>query len=502
MIRKIRPGVEMDMGLEQLKEANEAVQAAEKKINPRYRLGYHIMAPANWINDPNGLVQFKGEYHVFYQHHPYSVNWGPMHWGHVKSKDLVHWEQLPVALMPGDPCDIEGCFSGSAVDNNGELNLIYTGHRFSDKEKTIPDQVQCRAFSKDGIHFEKDALNPVIPNHPDAGSGDFRDPKVWKHGGYWYLVAGTRQDKIGKVVLYKSPDLRHWAYQGVLAESDGAQGYMWECPDFYQLDGKYVLMFSPQGIEPSGDLCRNLYQTGYLVGDYDYKTNVFKHGGFTELDHGHDFYAVQSFEDIKGRRIVIGWMDMWESPMPEKEDGWAGALTLPRELHLSSDRKIRMTPVEELKQLREKELLHLKNERIDGNRMFANLTNDLLELKIEFDGVTSSAADFEIKLRVGKNEETVIRYDLKEEKLIIDRSKSGLAVAGFRRAAWSKSAQMKLHIYLDRSSIELFAGDGEVVMTSRIYPTEKNEGVQLFATDGFVKVTDIKAWKLGDIWRD
>jgi beta-fructofuranosidase len=123
--------------INKLKQAQDALDTAKEGINNRYRLGYHIMAPANWINDPNGLVQYKGEYHVFYQHHPYDENWGPMHWGHVKSKDLVHWEHLPIALAPGDACDTNGCFSGSAVDNDGELTLIYTGHHYIIKIKIL-----------------------------------------------------------------------------------------------------------------------------------------------------------------------------------------------------------------------------------------------------------------------------------------------------------------------------------------------------------------------------
>ncbi|RBN37702.1 sucrose-6-phosphate hydrolase, partial [Priestia megaterium] len=120
--------------INKIEQAQHSLNEAEKKVNHQYRLGYHIMAPANWINDPNGLVQYKGEYHVFYQHHPYDENWGPMHWGHVKSKDLVHWQHLPIALAPGDTFDKDGCFSGSAVDNEGELTLIYTGHNYIDKE--------------------------------------------------------------------------------------------------------------------------------------------------------------------------------------------------------------------------------------------------------------------------------------------------------------------------------------------------------------------------------
>ncbi|RYM05039.1 glycoside hydrolase family 32 protein [Sporolactobacillus sp. THM7-7] len=488
------------MESEQLTKANDAVRTAEKTINPRYRLGYHIMAPSNWINDPNGLVQYKGEYHVFFQHHPYSPDWGPMHWGHVKSKDLVHWEHLPIALAPGDPFDSDGCFSGSAVDDNGELNLIYTGHRFADEEKKVPDEVQCRAVSTDGVHFEKDELNPVIPLHPDPGSGDFRDPKVWRHGDFWYLVAGTSQEKIGKVVLYKSSDLRYWTYQGVLAESDGEEGYMWECPDFFELDGKHVLMCSPQGIEPLDDRYRNRFQTGYFVGDYDYQTNTFTRGAFHELDKGHDFYAAQSFKDSKGRRIVIGWMNMWESPMPEKEDGWAGALTLPRELHLDAAGHIRMMPVDELKSLREKEILSLENRTVSETQTFPEAISDQLEIEAECDTASATASAFGIKLRVGQSEDTVIRCDIDQEKLILDRSKSGRAVGGYRRAPLPKSGRLTLHIYLDRSSVEVFAGDGETVMTSRIYPTEKNEGMQLFTVGGSVTVTRLKAWNLKDIW--
>lgn len=124
----------MMLTINKIEQAQRSLNEAEKKVNHQYRLGYHIMAPANWINDPNGLVQYKGEYHVFYQHHPYDENWGPMHWGHVKSKDLVHWQHLPIALAPGDTFDKDGCFSGSAVDNEGELTLIYTGHNYIDKE--------------------------------------------------------------------------------------------------------------------------------------------------------------------------------------------------------------------------------------------------------------------------------------------------------------------------------------------------------------------------------
>jgi beta-fructofuranosidase len=468
----------------------------------RWRLGYHIMAPSGWINDPNGLVQYKGMYHVFFQHYPNGVEWGPMHWGHVASRDLVNWKHYPIALTPGDAYDRDGCFSGSAVENDDELCLIYTGHRYADQKKTVSDQVQCLAVSKDGITFKKFPENPIIGTHPKEGSGDFRDPKVWRRGGHFYLIAGTCKDRIGKVVLYRSSNLKNWTYLGVLAQSDGKLGYMWECPDFFALGGKHILMISPQGIEPDGDLYQNLHQTGYFVGDFDYASIRFNYGSFTELDHGHDFYAAQSFQDDFGRRIAIGWMNMWESTMPEQTEGWAGALTLPRELHLGENGKIRMTPVSELVQLRKRELIRESELLISERRSFHQLNEELMELEMLFDLKKSDADQFGIKLRCGETEETVIHYETANRVLTLDRSKSGAGPGGARRTTLPASDSLKLKIYLDRSSVEVFVNGGEKVMTSRIYPREPNQGVQLFAHGGSAQVQNLRSWALKDIWNE
>lgn len=474
-------------------------QAKEKK---RWRLGYHIMAPSGWINDPNGLVQYQGMYHVFFQHYPNGVEWGPMHWGHVASRDLVNWKHYPIALTPGDACDRDGCFSGSAVENDDELCLIYTGHLYANQEKTVPDQVQCLAVSRDGIHFKKSPANPIIGTHPKDGSGDFRDPKVWRHGDYFYLIAGTCKDHLGKVVLYRSSTLKNWTYLGVLAQSDGNLGYMWECPDFFELDGKYILMLSPQGIKPENDSYQNLYQTGYFVGTFDYEHMQFDYGDFTELDNGHDFYAAQSFQDDSGRRIVIGWMDMWDSPMPEQAEGWAGALTLPRELHLGENGKIRMTPVAELAKLRKRELINESELLIPETRSFHQLNEELMEFELIFDLNKTNADQFGIKLRCGETEETVIQYETVSCVLTLDRSKSGAGPGGTRRITLPACDSLKLRIYLDRSSVEIFVNGGEKVMTSRIYPREQNQGVQLFARGGRLTVQKLRSWSLKDIWNE
>ncbi|ALC83549.1 MULTISPECIES: glycoside hydrolase family 32 protein [Bacillus] len=479
--------------------ANQALQQACEKMNKRFRLGYHIMAPANWINDPNGLIQFNGEYHAFYQHHPYDEHWGPMHWGHVKSKDLVHWEHCSVALAPGDECDIDGCFSGSAVDNNGELTLIYTGHNYTDKDNDIFYQNQNIAVSTDGIHFTKVGENPVIAEPPEDSSHHFRDPKVWKHEDSWYMILGnSTKDNVGRVILYRSADLRKWEYVGVLAQSAGDLGFMWECPDFFELDGKHVLLFSPQGVEAKGDLYKNLFQTGYLIGEYDYETNKFVHGSFEELDHGHDFYAVQTLLDDKGRRIAIGWMDMWESNMPTKEDGWAGALTLPRVLTLGENNKLLMNPVEEAELLREAEHNVCTNQVISGS-FTAETNSEMLEVKAVFDFTGSRPESVGLKI-VGGQEETVLTYNTSNQKLILDCTKSGKPEDGVRSVTTEANGELVLRVFIDRSSIEVFTNNGQATLTSRIYPNESRTGIELFSEKGDVTVKELTYWTLKDIW--
>ena len=461
-------------------KAEEVLKKEKENVNKEYRLGYHIMAPANWINDPNGLIQYKGEYHAFYQHHPYDENWGPMHWGHVKSKDLVNWEHCPVALAPGDEFDKGGCFSGSAVEDDGNLVLIYTGHNYIDKEKDIFFENQNIAVSKDGgITFEKYENNPVIAKPPVDSIHHFRDPKVWKHEDKWYMVVGnSTKDNIGRVILYTSSDLYKWDYVGTLATSKGELGYMWECPDFFKLGDKYVLSFSPQGIEKKDGKYPNLFQTGYIVGDYDYSNNKFEHGTFNEFDNGHDFYAVQTFLDDKGRRIAIGWMDMWESDMPTKKDGWCGALTLPRELTLSSDNKIMMNPVEELK----------TNER-------------MMELNITFDLSEFDADKVGVKIKGSEEEELSLNYNKDISELILECSKCGKNKDGARKAILNKQEEFSLRIFIDRSSVEVFVNNGEATMTSRIYPKNKFDELEIYSNGNGAKIKCIEVWKLRDVWK-
>ncbi|WP_172194209.1 glycoside hydrolase family 32 protein [Saccharibacillus qingshengii] len=338
-------------------ELSIADKKAEAAEDP-WRLRWHIAAPAYWINDPNGFCFFRGEYHLFYQHHPFSPEWGPMYWGHVKSSDLAHWQPLPIALAPSEAYDADGCFSGSAIEKDGRLWLMYTGNRWTGPDRDADLlQVQALAVSDDGTNFEKVASNPVIAEAPggDVHPFHFRDPKVWKHEDAYYCVLGSRtQDHLGQVLLYRSDNLTDWSFVAIMAggrEPADKLGYMWECPDLFPLSGVDVLAFSPQGVAPDGELYRNLHQAGYVLGRLDYETGVLDHGEFRTLDYGFDFYAPQTTLDNQGRRILIAWMAMWESEMPEQARGWAGAMTLPRVLTLEHGR-IAVRPAPELESLR------------------------------------------------------------------------------------------------------------------------------------------------------
>ncbi|KAL0840866.1 hypothetical protein ABMA28_014670 [Loxostege sticticalis] len=432
-------------------ELEEYIANKKTDINPRFRLHYHVVPPVGWMNDPNGFSFYKGEYHLFYQFYPYESAWGPMHWGHVSSPNLVDWKQLPTALIPEE----EMCFSGSAVVDGDDLVLMYTGRLTTDTEPFF-NETQFLAYSSDGINFEKYEGNPVLPAAPN-GSPDFRDPKVWKHGDHWYVVIGSRtEDERGNVLLYRSPDMKSWEFLSVIGESRGNMGYMWECPDFFELDGKFVLLMSPQGMEPEGDRYKNTHQTGFIIGSFNYETFEFvPEVEFQEIDYGHDFYATQTMEK-DGKRYVIGWFNMWDVPYPEDVDGWAGALTMVRELRLVGDRVL-MKPMEEIVSLREHSI-------IDG----ALEPNGVIELQKTGEIIVNGDLSQNIELLIeGSNGggQVWLRWDPAVGKVVVDRGSDDV-----RQVEWEPIGSHSWRIFLDASSLELFCGEGEVVFSSRVYP--------------------------------
>jgi len=472
-----------------LQLAEAAIEKNKHNVNKRWYPVFHIAAPAGWINDPNGLAWFDGWYHVFYQFHPYSTHWGPMHWGHVRSKDLVRWESLPVALAPEGPEDKDGCFSGSAVVDDDALVLIYTGHKFEgdSREDDALYQVQCMARSTDGMTFERQGI--IIDTPP--GLHHFRDPKVWREGDDWYMVVGARIGDCGQVRLYRSHDLYQWQDEGILAQSEPGMGYMWECPDFFRLDDKYVLMFSPQGMAAEGYNNRNLFQSGYLIGDWSPGQPFVHNNDFKEMDHGHDFYAPQSLQGPDGRRIVIGWLNMWESAMPEQQDGWSGQLSLPRELVLTGNNRLLSKPIAELASLRTDNQVIGMTE-IDSEKKTLAFQTDAIELQLTWNITASSAEQYGITLATGLR----IYVDNQSNRLFLERSYPEFNIEGSRSIPLSNTELLSLQIFIDRSSVEVFVNNGEYCLSSRIYPSEKPRDIAIFSNHGRAVLTDCEYWTL------
>lgn len=474
----------------QLAEAQRALETCQAARGSQFYPHFHLAPPAGWMNDPNGLVYHRGVYHAFYQHHPFSEHWGPMHWGHATSEDMVHWTTQPIALAPSEDFDADGCFSGSAVDDNGVLSLIYTGHVWINGpgDDSAIRQVQCLATSQDGIHFEKQGI--VLT--PPPGIMHFRDPKVWHEKGQWWMVVGARDEHdCGKVLLYRGNSLREWQLDRILAEASPEMGYMWECPDFFALGKEHVLACSPQGIAANGWHNRNLFQCGFIRGTWQPGEEFTITHPFQEMDNGHDFYAVQSFLAADGRRVAVGWMDMWESPMPTKQEGWSGLLTLPRELRIDAQGQLRQTPIVELHSLRAGGQDIAKQSLTDRPLTIAEQA-DSLELEISFDAKASTAERYGIQL----GEACSLYVDRSENRLILARHSSDTGLNSERGILLPQGDILALRIFIDRSSIEVFVNDGEACFTSRVYPEANKRQLTLFAERGSAVCLGGKLWTL------
>jgi len=483
-----------------LAKARQSIRNKKETVNnDYYRLQYHIVPPAGLLNDPNGFIQFDGEYHLFYQFNPLATTHETKFWAHLKSTDLVEWEELPLALAPLQDYETHGCYSGSAVNDNGRFTLIYTGNVKDEAGKR--ETYQCLAVTEDGVNFEK--LGPVIENQPAGYTRHFRDPKVWQKDGQWYMVIGTQtKDEEGRVLLFESLDLNKWDLIGEVAGSNlrglNDFGYMWECPDLFELNGKDVLIALPQGVDSKGDAFNNIYQAGYLVGDLDYQTAELDHNGFQELDRGFDFYAAQTTLDQQGRRILVAWMGLpdQEENYVERTNEWVHALTIPRVLTLNEDNKLMQQPIAELKKLRRAKVSYSDVEIANQELELDGIRGDVVELIAEFEVVDAVEWGLKVRCSADGSQETIIRYNQQSEKLTLDRSNSGQGESGLRRCTIEKKERIKLHLFLDTSSLELFVNEGAEVFTSRIYPDETSQKIKFFAQGGVVKLKQVQQWEL------
>lgn len=460
------------------KVPSESLKKLKDRVNScEWRQKFHIQPTTGLLNDPNGFSYYQDEYHLFYQWFPNGAVHGLKYWYHLKSKNLVDWEDLGIALKPDSNCDSHGVYSGSAIEKDEHLYLMYTANHRDKDWNRHPSQALAK-MNKVG-EIEK-LSEPIIKNIPKGFTEHFRDPKVWEKDGKYYVVIGAqRENETGTVVLYQSEDLQLWEYLGELSTHYSKFGYMWECPDYFELDGKGILLVCPQGVVPEGEKYQNIYQSGYFMGDVLQLPNLeWQHKKFLELDHGFDFYAPQTMLDAFGRRLLIGWMGLPDISYPTDINCWAHCLTLPRELIVKNSR-IYQKPVPELQELRK------NTQEIDlkiKEQILVVGQGTHYELECEFS--TINAKEVGLNLRSGKQEKTVIKYDVEMGKVILDRSKSGELFAeefGTKRVIPFKEKTFKLQIFVDTSSIEIFVNEGEYVMSARIFPTNKENRIEIFA---------------------
>ena len=480
---------------------SEALQKArdfEKQYSPyvpeNTRPMFHVTGAIGWINDPNGFSLYKGEVHLFFQYHPYKTVWGPMHWGHVKTRDFIRWERLPVALAPDMPYDKDGCFSGSAIElPDGRQLLMYTGVReeWQEDGSIKPFQTQCLAVG-DGVNYEKIDANPVLTakDLPKGGSeADFRDPKIWKEAdGYWAIAGNRPADGSGSILLFHSPDAFHWTYKGRVASNHCQYGMMWECPDYFKLDGKDVLLVSPQEMSPIGLEFHAGNGTVCMIGEADENKHLIRENVHA-IDYGIDFYAPQTLLAPDGRRIMIAWMQNWDTARSHlAKDRLCGQMTLPRELSVRDGRLIQ-TPVRELSNYYGEKISY-KNVPLSTETFLTGIKGRTLDMTVNVRPVDGSQMYHSFKLNLAKDGEhvTTIRYKPDHSIMRVDRSRCGYPfdIVHVREfPVYSRHGCIKLRVILDKQSLELFVNDGEQAASFVMY-TPAEADVISFEAEGEV----------------
>lgn len=452
----------------------------KNKISQKDKPLFHVTPHVGWMNDPNGFSVFQGQIHLFYQYHPYSTQWGPMHWGHQVTDDMICWKEYPIALAPEKSYDWDGCFSGSAIETDQGHVLIYTGvSKSEDGKKEI--QNQCIAIG-DGTRYQKIDSNPVITGSmlPDGFNHfHFRDPKIWKDNDTYYAVVGNLDElEQGQIVLFSSHNLKSWKYECVLAHSHGTMGKMWECPDFFELGGKHVLICSPQYMQARGYEFHNGHNSIYFLGDYDKNKKVFQKQEPLSLDYGLDFYAPQTTYLPDGRRILIAWMKSWHTSMIPPYQKWEGMMTLPREISLKEGRLIQK-PIRELERYHKNKVIY--HERLlTHKKVFDKLYGRTIDMTLEI----LSGNYHELRIDLAKNKKYFTQFLFNKDKNIleIDRSYSGITrdVNCIRRTQIKYPKEtLKLRFILDKNSIELFINDGDMVLSTVIYTPQEAQGIEL-----------------------
>lgn len=482
---------------------------AQQLYKEMYRPQIHFSPKEKWTNDPNGMVYHNGIWHLFFQYYPDSTVWGPMHWGHATSKDLVHWQEQPIALYPDS---LGYIFSGSAVvdknntsglGKNGQAPLvaIFTHHDpIGEKEGRNNFQNQSIAYSLDnGKTWTKYAGNPVLKN---PGITDFRDPKVmwYEQQHKWIMTLATKD----RITFYSSPDLKSWTKESEFGSEAGAHGGVWECPDLFTLDdnGKkvWVLIVNLNPGGPNGGSA-----TQYFIGDFDGNKFTPLHSDTRWLDYGPDEYAGITWSNTGNRKIFLGWMSNWlyANVVPTKT--WRNAMTIPRELklkHVGKEIFITQQPVAELNTIQSKPIV-LQNVKVTNSfDVAAEAGKITLPVRLDLSLVQSNS--FSVILSNNAGEQVVIGYDNSKKEYFIDRTKSGNT--GFQKdfaarhvaPRISDSGNINCSLIIDVSSVELFADDGLTGMTEIFFPTSPFNNIRIESAGGSIKKLSYS--KLSGIW--
>lgn len=443
-----------------MKEKEMELNSNMSRESDIYRMKYHITPPVGWMNDPNGLCQFRGQYHVFFQYAPFYPSDNVKAWGHYVSEDLINWKYIDAPILPDTKWDKDGAYSGSALIEDDKIHLFYTGNT---KEEGDYDYITAgrgantiSVTSKDGVTVGEKQCLMTNKEYPDDYTCHVRDPKVWKEADQYYMVQGGRKkgDK-GAVIVFASDNLTDWKVINEIT-TDEPFGYMWECPDYFEIGDKKLLGCCPQGVESQEFKYQNIHQSGYFELTGDIK-NQYELGELREWDMGFDFYAPQTFLDEKGRRILIGWAGVpgVKYGNPEEQFGWIHSLTLPREI-TCKDNKVFSYPVEEVKHLR-KQLLDIDNredlEKINSLRSY--------ELEICFFTEKKSAKKLEIVVADG------VKLVYKNNEMSLCLNKKSGAGRTIRRLKLDELRE--LSVFVDHSIAEIYVNHGEYVFTTRFY---------------------------------
>ncbi|WP_027636725.1 sucrose-6-phosphate hydrolase [Clostridium butyricum] len=453
----------------------------------------HIEMPFGLVNDPNGLSYFNGKYHIFYQWNPFGCEHKTKHWALVKTTDFVNFTKPEIILKPEGWFDKNGCYSGGAYVKDDTLKLFYTGNVKNEKDER--ESYQCIVdYNKDGS-FEK--RGPIIPKQPDGYTAHFRDPMIFVNEGIYYMVLGVQRENLtGAALIYKSDDIEKWELVGELETDMKEFGYMWECPNIIKVnDDRYAFLFSPQGLEAEEFKNQNIYQSGYVIGNLDFKVPQLKnHSEFKEIDMGFDFYAPQVFTH-NDKNIMIGWVGMpdKDSEYPSGENGgWMFPLTLPRVLEYK-DNVLYQKPLKEVENLREKQIVSVKDLYI--NEYSLDLDSRNIEIDLELLLEESTFIDFKFIFR---DEYINLTYNKENGVCVIDRNNMKLGGKGIRKFKLNVDKTLKLHMFIDNSVMEIYYQEGLETTTLMYFPKFDDFKIEI-KSDNKVKMSELNIWNLRGI---